>query len=65
MELNKIIKKAMVDNDIDGKMQLVEQSGISYSDITKIMNGNGSVKLIKVVELLSFLGYKLKAEVKS
>lgn len=64
MKLDKIIKKAMVDNDIDGKMQLVEQSGISYSDITKIINGNGSVKLIKVVELLSFLGYQLKAEIK-
>jgi len=64
MELNKIIKKAMVDNDIEGKMQLVERSGISYTDVTKIMNGNGSVKLVKVVELLSFLGYQLKAEVK-
>ena len=64
MELNKIIKKAMVDNDIEGKMQLVERSGISYTDVTKIMNGNGSVKLVKVVELLGFLGYQLKAEVK-
>ena len=64
MELNKIIKKSMVDNDIEGKMQLVERSGISYTVVTKIMNGDGSVKLTKVVELLSFLGYQLKAEVK-
>lgn len=64
MDLKKTIKQGMLDNDINGKMELVECSGVSYTDITKIMNGNGSVKLIKVVELLEFLGYKLKAEVK-
>ena len=64
MDLNKTIKQGMLNNDINGKMELVERSGVSYTDITKIMNGNGSVKLIKVVELLEFLGYKLKAEVK-
>lgn len=64
MDLNKIVKQGMLDNNINGKMELVEQSGVSYSDVTKIMNGNGSVKLIKVVELLGFLGMQLKAEVK-
>ena len=64
MDLNKIVKQGMLDSNIDGKMALVEASGISYSDVTKIMNGNGSVKLVKVVELLSFLGLQLKAEVK-
>ena len=64
MELNKLIRQAMLDNNIDGKMALVEASGISYTDVTKVMNGDGSVKLVKVIELLSFLGYKLKAEVK-
>ena len=64
MNLNKIVRQAMLDKDIKGKMELVELSGISYTDITKIMNGNGSVKLVKAVELLSFLGYQLKAELK-
>ena len=64
MELNKLIRQAMLDNNIDGKMALVEASNISYTDVTKVMNGDGSVKLVKVIELLSFLGYKLKAEVK-
>tara|TARA_R100000951_G_scaffold22085_1_gene18334 strand:+ start:1948 stop:2142 length:195 start_codon:yes stop_codon:yes gene_type:complete len=64
MELNKLIKQAMLDNNIDGKMALVEASNMSYSDVTKIMNGDGSVKLSKAVELLSFLGYQLKAETK-
>lgn len=65
MNLNKLIRQAMLDKEIDGVMTLVEQSGVSYMNITKIMKGDGSVKLSKVVELLAFLGYQLKAEVKS
>ena len=64
MELSKIVKKAMVDKDINGVMELVEKSGVSYSDVTKILKGNGSVKLVKVKEVLDFLGLKLKAEIK-
>jgi len=64
MELSKIVKKAMVDKDINGVMELVEKSGVSYSDVTKILKGNGSVKLVKVKEVLDFLGLKLKVEVK-
>ena len=63
MDLNKTVRQAMLDKGIDGKMELVKLSGISYSDITKIMTNDGSVKLTKVVELLGFLGYKLRAEV--
>ena len=54
----------MLDRGIDGKMELIKQANMSYTDVTKIMNNDGSVKLTKVVELLEFLGYKLKAEVK-
>jgi len=64
MELSKIVKMAMVDKDIDGVMELVEKSGVSYSDVTKILKGNGSVKLVKVKEVLDFLGLKLKVEIK-
>jgi DNA-binding Xre family transcriptional regulator len=63
MEMNKLVRKAMLDKNITGKMELVDVSGVSYSDVTKIMSGDGSVKLIKVKELLNFLGYELKAEV--
>ena len=64
MEMNKLVRKAMLDKDIAGKMELVEVSGVSYSDVTKIMSGDGSVKLVKLRELLNFLGYELKAQVK-
>ena len=64
MDLNKVVRQAMLDKGIKGKMELVELSNISYSDITKIMNNDGSVKLTKVVGLLEFLGYQLKAEIK-
>ena len=62
MDLNKIVRQAMLDSGIDGKMELIKQANMSYTDVTKIMNNDGSVKLTKVVELLDFLGYKLKAE---
>ena len=64
MDLNKTVRQAMLDRGIDGKMELIKQANMSYTDVTKIMNNDGSVKLTKVVELLEFLGYKLKAEVK-
>tara|TARA_R110002020_G_C15809737_1_gene732031 strand:- start:168 stop:362 length:195 start_codon:yes stop_codon:yes gene_type:complete len=63
MDLNKVVRQAMLDRDIKGKMELVNLSDISYADVTKIMSNDGSVKLSKVVDLLSFLGYKLKVEV--
>jgi len=62
MDIGKVIKKAMVDKGIDGKMKLVELSGLSYSDITKIMLNDGSVKHSKVVEILEFFDYELTAE---
>ena len=64
MDLNKVVRQAILDKGIKGKMELVELSNISYSDITKIMNNDGSVKLTKVAGLLEFLGYQLKAEIK-
>ena len=64
MDLNKIVRQAMLDQGFKGKMELVEMSGVSYTDVTKIMNNDGSVKLAKAVELLDFLGYQLKAEIK-
>ncbi len=64
MKLETLIKKAMIDKGIGGKMELIEKSGISYSDTTKVMNGDGSVRLGAAVELLGFLGYELKAVLK-
>ena len=64
MELSKIVKKAMVDKEINGVMELVERSGVSYSDVTKILKGNGSVRLVKVVELLDYLDLKIKVVIK-
>ncbi len=64
MEIGKLIRKAMIDKGISGKMELVEKSGISYAIVTKIINNDGGAKLSAVNELLDFLGYKLKAEVK-
>ena len=60
MNLSKIIKQAMLDNDISGVMELEKLSLVSYSDITKMMKGDGTVKLIKVAKLMEFLGVDIK-----
>ena len=60
MQLDKIIKQAMLDNDISGVMELEKMSLVSYSDITKMMKGDGSVRLVKVKKLMDYLNIQIK-----
>tara|TARA_R110000772_G_scaffold39207_1_gene92270 strand:+ start:131 stop:331 length:201 start_codon:yes stop_codon:yes gene_type:complete len=60
MNLEKIIRQGMLDNDIKGTMQLCELTGVSYTDVFKMLKNNGSVKLSKVVDVLDYLNIKIK-----
>jgi len=60
MELSKIIKKAMIDNNIKGAKELSDKTGLSYNKIVRIVNGDSSVRLIDVVEVAKYLNLKLK-----
>ena len=60
MNLAKTIKQGMLDNDINGIMQLCRLSGISYHDVSKMLNDDSSVKLARVVKVLSCLDIKIK-----
>ena len=60
MNLEKVIRQAMLDNNIKGIMQLCERTGVSYTDVFKMLKNNGSVKLVKVVEVLDYLNVKIK-----
>tara|TARA_R110002167_G_scaffold330998_2_gene537703 strand:+ start:118 stop:318 length:201 start_codon:yes stop_codon:yes gene_type:complete len=60
MNLEKVIRQAMLDNNIKGVMQLCERTGVSYTDVFKMLKNNGSVKLVKVVEVLDYLNVKIK-----
>ena len=60
MNLEKVIRQAMLDNNIKGVMQLCERTGVSYTDVFKMLKNNGSVKLVKVIEVLDYLNVKIK-----
>ena len=63
MELNKVVKKAMIDLDIKGAVSLANETGLSKEKCFRLLKGDGSLRLDDVVLALSVLGYKLKAEV--
>jgi len=60
MNLAKTIKQGMLDNNINGTMQLCRLSGISYHDVFKMLNDDSSVKLARVVKVLDCLDIKIK-----
>jgi DNA-binding phage protein len=64
MELNKVVKKAMIDLDIKGAVSLADKTGLSKEKCFRLLKGDGSLRLDDVVLALNVLGYKLKAEVK-
>tara|TARA_R110000744_G_scaffold228613_1_gene346630 strand:+ start:1309 stop:1509 length:201 start_codon:yes stop_codon:yes gene_type:complete len=64
MNLAKTIRQGMLDNDISGTMQLCELSGISYYDVFKMLKNDPSVKLARVVKVLSCLDIKIKFVIK-
>lgn len=64
MELNKIVKKAMIDLDISGAVALANETGLSKEKCFRLLRGDTSLRLADVVIALDTLGYKLKTEVK-
>mgnify|MGYP003661468598 CR=1 FL=1 len=64
MELDKIVKKAMIDLDIKGAVALSAETGLSKEKCFRLLKGDGSLRLLDVIIALDVLGYNLKAEVK-
>ncbi len=63
MNIKQAVRKAAIDNNISGVMEMVEHTGLSYARVFKVWNGDSSAKLADVVTVLSSLGLKLKIEV--
>jgi DNA-binding phage protein len=64
MELDKIVKKAMIDMDLKGAVALANETGLSKEKCFRLLKGDGSLRLVDVIRALDVLGYQLKAEVK-
>ena len=63
MKISTILLTAMANKDIKTATQLSKLSGVKYGTVARAINGE-NVGIKVVVELLDFMGYQLKAEVK-
>ena len=63
MDFGKVLKTAMVANDINSAKQLSELSGISYNKVNRALNSDSSSRLVDVVKLAKTLNLKIKFEV--
>ena len=51
MDFGKELKKAMIDNGIDGAKQLSEAADMSYNKVIRALNSDSSSRLVDVVKL--------------
>lgn len=63
MKASKLVTVAMANKGIKTAKELSKLSGVKYGTVARAINGeNVGIKVI--VELLDYMGYQLKAEVK-
>lgn len=56
------LKKAMIDNGIDGAKHLSEVADMSYNKVIRALNSDSSSRLIDVVKLATTLNLQIKFE---
>ena len=61
METKEIVKIAMAKRNVNGVMELVSLTGLSYEICNRALKNDNSIKLKYLVQILDVLGYKLKA----
>ena len=62
MNIKQAVRKAAIDNNIDGVMEMVKHTGITYARMHKVWNGDSSAKIADVITVLSSLGLRLAIE---
>lgn len=62
MDFGKELKKAMIDNGIDGAKQLSELTDMSYNKVIRALNSDSSSRLVDVVKLAATLNLQIKFE---
>ena len=60
MSLTKIVKTAMVNNDINTMKELAEKAGITYFKVSGFISGDENIKLVDLKAMLDALGLKVK-----
>ena len=60
MNLVQIVKKAMIDNDIETMKELAVKADISYYKVSGFLSGDESIKLFDLKSILDALELKIK-----
>jgi hypothetical protein len=63
MKVSELLRTAMAKQGIKNATELSKLTGVKYGTVARAIN-NQNVGVIVVVELLDFMGYQLKTEVK-
>lgn len=63
MKISELLRTAMATKGIKSATELSKLTGITYGTVARAVNDQ-NVGIVIIVELLDFMGYQLKAEVK-
>ena len=61
MDIKQLVKIAMVKADVDGVMNLVSLSGLSYNICSRALKGDKTLQLKYIDDILGCLGFTLTA----
>ncbi len=64
MKISVILKTAMANKGIKNATELSNLTGVTYGTVARAINDE-NVGVVVINELLDFMGYQLKAEVKT
>jgi hypothetical protein len=56
MNIDKIVKKAMIDAEISGAMGLAESTGLSKEKCYRLLSGDKTLRLVDVITALGAIG---------
>jgi transcriptional regulator with XRE-family HTH domain len=60
MDLTKIVKTAMINNNIDTMKELADKADITYYKVSGFLNGDESIKLVDLKSMLNALDVEIK-----
>ena len=63
MKISVLLKTAMANKSIKNATELSKLTGVKYGTVARAINDE-NVGIMVIVELLDFMGYQLKAELK-
>jgi hypothetical protein len=63
MKVSQLLRTAMASKNIKSATELSKLTGVKYGTVSRAINDE-NVGVLVIVELLDFMGFKLKAEIK-